>query len=125
MVPGSKSVLGRIKVSDLVDLKLDQLQIMLDASTSAEEEAWARVGLAAKDVILKPIFSPANSEISLQYSRALGVWYAMEVDSVTAQLVLWTAKKPTGPWTSAVLYNIAAPFDDLTKYRSVTLLRLT
>ena len=109
---GSKNVLGRIKLSSLIDLRLDDIAALVGRENSGG--TWARHSDPSSRLA---IMSPASAEMSLQYHPALKRWYSLEVDSVTAQLVLWTAERPWGDWESTVIYNIPPPYDDLTKYR--------
>lgn len=104
----SKNVLGRIKVSDLLLEQFSRLE-MLDDS-----DAWAR---GVEPSRRKAVVAPAVSETSLQYNQELNAWTALAVDGVSAQLVLWTAPKLEGPWAGTVVHSIAAPYDDLSRYR--------
>ena len=88
--------------------------MLISTSYKNNYDAWVRGASADTQ---RAVFRPANPEISLQFNEELGVWVAMEVDAVTAQLVLWTAPQVGGPWTSVVVHSIGTPYDDLTKYR--------
>jgi len=109
---GSKNVLGRIKLSSLIDLRLDDIAALIGRENSAG--TWARNSQPDDRI---PIMSPANAEMTLQYHHELRRWYALEVDSQTAQLVLWTAERAWGDWESTVIYSIPSPYDDLSTYR--------
>jgi len=116
----SKNVLGRIKITDLLEEEWERLEVLVEGEEGREDgEVWVRAteAEAAKAERRRAIFSPANAETSLQFNPELGAWVALAVDGVTAQLVLWTAHELTGPWTSTVIHSIPAPFDDLTAYR--------
>ena len=113
-VTDSKNVLARIKVSDLLSSKFEEMHMLVTTSDKSNYDTWVR---GATPATQRAVFRPANPEISLQYNKELGVWVAMEVDGVTAQLVLWTAPQVGGPWSSTVVHSISAPYDDLTKYR--------
>jgi hypothetical protein len=101
-------VLGRITVSDLLLEQFDRLEML------AEGGAWSRAVPPARR---KAVLGPAVAETSLQFNPELGAWTALEVDSVAAQLVLWTAPALEGPWQASVVHSIAAPYDDLATYR--------
>jgi len=110
---GSKTVLGRIKLSSILSLKLDDIASLVGRDTE-EGGRWLR---GASPESRLSMLDHANPELTLQYSTELRRWYSLEVDAVTAQLVLWTAKKPWGEWESSVIHSIGAPYDDLSKYR--------
>ncbi len=101
-------MLGRITVADLLLEQFDRLEML------AEDGAWAR---AVPPPRRKAVLAPAVSETSLQFNVELGAWTALEVDSVAAQLVLWTAPALEGPWASTVVHSVAAPYDDLARFR--------
>lgn len=101
-------MLGRITVEDLLLEQFNRLEIL------EEGGAWAQGVPPARR---KAVLAPAVSETSLQFNPELGAWTALEVDSVAAQLVLWTAPKLEGPWASTVVHSIPAPYDDLSLYR--------
>lgn len=104
-------MLARIKVSDLLGLRLSEgLHMLVDA----KDDRWAAHAPQSSRVAM---FEPANNEMTLQYSEQLGLWVAPQLDTNTAQLVLWTAKDVQGPWESAVVHSIAAPYDDLNLFR--------
>jgi len=109
---GSKNVLGRIKLSSLLELELDQLSSLVGREKSGGD--WSRHSDTEQRVGL---FSPASPELTLQYHSGLRRWYSLQVDSVTAQLILWTAEQPWGEWQSTVIHNIPAPYDDINRYR--------
>jgi hypothetical protein len=101
-------VLSRIRVQDLLSLELGELEMLVEGG------AWRKKADTAE---LKAVLPSAVPEMTLQYNEQLKQWVAMEVETVLAQLVLWTADKPEGPWTFTPVYNITAPYDDLTVYR--------
>lgn len=119
----SKNVLGRIKIMDLLKRRFDRMEVLVEEAHESREsdgeELWMSTAEAEASVARrrKGIISPANAETSLQYNSELGAWVSLAVDSVSAQLVLWSARSVSGPWTSAVIHSIPAPYDDLSLYR--------
>lgn len=97
---GSRTVLARLRVSDVKD------------ADPASWEYWGKEGWSAKQNPSSIPGLPGISETTIQRNSFLG-WYSLQIPPLSYDVHLYTANKITGPWKDqGVVYEIPAPWDN-------------
>ena len=112
--PSSYQVVGRIRASSLVELRLEELEVLFDKG------GWARVYGPSADAAgaARParLFGPRVTEASFRYDTVASEWQVFSLQPPQDRARLCSAARVEGPWSCRDVFEVGVPFSDFSKY---------
>ncbi|MGI8309971.1 DUF4185 domain-containing protein [Saccharopolyspora hattusasensis] len=84
-----------------------------DLLEPAAYQYWTGAGWGADPFAAEPVLPGPVAELSVQYNRHFGLWFAVHLDEHRAAIVLRTAPVLTGPWTDGEVVVSGADYPAL------------
>lgn len=84
-----------------------------DLLEPAAYEYWTGSGWSHDVLAAEPVLSAPVAELSVQFNRHFGQWFAVHLDEHRAAIVLRTAPELTGPWTDGEVLVAGAQYPGL------------